>query len=133
MPEFVHIFQSGRMNKDLDERLIPNGEYRDALNLDLANSERANVGVLQNVKGNVELRGKQQDELWQANYIEDLSNPVCIGSIADEANEKIYWFIASDNISAIAEYDQTTGFVSPVLIEDAADKNSYYVILPMKI
>ena len=38
------------MNKDLDERLIPNGEYRDALNLDIANSEGSNVGTLQNVK-----------------------------------------------------------------------------------
>jgi len=117
MPEFVHVFQTGRMNKDLDERLIPNGEYRDALNLDLANSERSNVGVLQNVKGNIELRSKQNDVLWQANYIEDLANPVCIGSTVDEANEKIYWFIASDNVSAIAEYDQTTGFIHPVLVD----------------
>jgi hypothetical protein len=43
MPEFIHSFQRGRMNKDLDERLIPNGEYRDALNLDIANSEGSNV------------------------------------------------------------------------------------------
>ena len=39
MGEFVHVFQAGRMNTDLDERLVPNGEYRDALNLDLANSD----------------------------------------------------------------------------------------------
>ena len=61
MPEFVHTFQNGKMNKDLDERLVPNGQYRDALNLDLANSEGSNVGTLQNVKGNVELRGKAND------------------------------------------------------------------------
>ena len=30
MMELVHTFTSGRMNKDLDERLVPNGEYRDA-------------------------------------------------------------------------------------------------------
>ena len=35
MGEFVHVFQKGKMNKDLDERLVPNGEYRDALNLNL--------------------------------------------------------------------------------------------------
>ena len=45
MGEFVRVFQSGRMNKDLDERLVPNGEYRDALNLDLANSDGSDVGV----------------------------------------------------------------------------------------
>ena len=117
MPEFIHSFQRGRMNKDLDERLIPNGEYRDALNLDIANSEGSNVGTLQNVKGNVELRDKTSTDLWQDNYIEDLSNPVCVGSIRHDKEEKVYWFIASDNASVIAEYDQTTGFIKPVLVD----------------
>jgi len=121
MPEFVHTFQNGKMNKDLDERLVPNGQYRDALNLDLANSEGSNVGALQNVKGNVELRGKENDQNgWQANYIEDLSNPVCIGSIRNDIDEKIYWFIASDSVSAIAELDTTTGYIHPILV----DKNN---------
>ena len=35
MPELKHTFTSGRMNKDLDERLVPNGEYRDALNVEI--------------------------------------------------------------------------------------------------
>ena len=29
MPEIKNAFIQGKMNKDLDERLIPNGEYRD--------------------------------------------------------------------------------------------------------
>jgi hypothetical protein len=121
MPEFIHTFQRGRMNKDLDERLIPNGEYRDALNLDIANSDGSNVGTLQNVKGNVEIRHREGVQGgWQANYIDGLTNPVCIGSIRDDKNEKIYWFIASDDTSAIAEYDQTTGFIYPILV----DKNN---------
>lgn len=117
MPEFIHNFTKGKMNKDLDERLVPNGEYRDALNLDLANSEGANVGSLQNVKGNVELRDKTSTDLWQDHYIEDLSNPVCVGSIRHDIKETIYWFIASDNVSAIVEYDQTTGIIKPVLVD----------------
>ena len=36
MPELIHTFTGGKMNKDLDERLLPNGEYRDALNLEVA-------------------------------------------------------------------------------------------------
>ena len=119
MPEFIRSFQTGKMNKDLDERLVPQGQYRDALNLDLANSEGSNVGTLQNVKGNVELRGKISDTEngWQANYIEDLDNPVCIASIKNDINEKIYWFIASDNVSAIAELDTTTGYIHPILVD----------------
>ena len=48
MAEFIHNFTKGVMNKDLDERLVPNGEYRDALNLDLANSDASDVGAMQN-------------------------------------------------------------------------------------
>lgn len=118
MPEFIHTFQSGRMNKDLDERLIPNGEYRDALNLDLANSDGSNVGTLQNVKGNIEQRRCDGcSDNWSSDYIDELSNPVVIGSIRHDKEEKIYWFIASDNISAIAEYDQKNNIVEPVLVD----------------
>lgn len=128
MPEFVHSFTSGRMNKDLDERLIPNGEYRDALNLDLANSEGANVGTLQNVKGNREQRGCEGcSENWSADYIDALQDPVVIGSIRHDETERIYWFIAAPaktgsfpyGVSAIAEYDQTTDLVKPVLVDTA--------------
>lgn len=120
MPEFVHSFQRGRMNKDLDERLIPNGEYRDALNLDLANSEGSNVGTLQNVKGNIELKGKVGSATgWDTKYIDGLNSPKCIGTIRDDRNEKIYWFIAAQGVSAIAEYDQTLNKVIPVLVDTA--------------
>ena len=39
MLELNHKFHTGRMNKDLDERLVPNGEYRDALNIEVNTSE----------------------------------------------------------------------------------------------
>ena len=52
MPELIHTFTTGKMNKDLDERLVPNGEYRDALNLEISTSDTGNVGSLQNIDGN---------------------------------------------------------------------------------
>ena len=33
MPEIKNTFTQGKMNKDLDERLVPNGQYRDGLNI----------------------------------------------------------------------------------------------------
>ena len=39
MPEIKNNFTQGRMNKDFDERLIPNGQYRDALNIQVSTSE----------------------------------------------------------------------------------------------
>ena len=132
MPEFIHTFQSGRMNKDLDERLLPSGEYRDALNLDLANSDGSNVGTLQNVKGNREQRGCEGcSENWSSDYIDSLQDPVVIGSIRHDETECIYWFIAAPastdsfphGVSAIAEYDQTTDLVKPILVDTAGILN----------
>ena len=52
MPELIRNFIKGKMNKDLDERLVPNGEYRDALNLEVATSDGSDVGTLQTLLGN---------------------------------------------------------------------------------
>jgi hypothetical protein len=113
------------MNKDLDDRLVPNGQYRDALNLNLANSDASDVGSLQNVPGNLQLRSKLgTNATWTNSYIDALTNPVCIGSYRNDINERIYWLIASDpnpitgiKVSAIAEYDQVNGVISPVLVD----------------
>ena len=124
MPEFIHNFTKGKMNKDLDERLVPNGEYRDALNLDLANSDASDVGTMQNIAGNLEIRSKVgTGATWTGGYIDSMTNPVCIGSYRNDINERIYWFIASDNVSAIAEYDEVNNVVSPVLVDTAGILN----------
>ena len=47
MAELKHNFMKGRMNKDLDERLVPQGEYRHAVNVEVATSESSNMGSLQ--------------------------------------------------------------------------------------
>ena len=143
MAEYIHTFTVGRMNKDLDERLVPNGEYRDALNLDLANSDASDVGALQNVVGNIQLRGNSTTGgSWTQSYIDALTNPVCIGTYRDDINERIYWFIASDpdpisgvSISAIAEYDQTKNAVKPILVDNANILNfsSEYLITGINI
>ena len=52
MAELKRTFSGGAMNKDLDERLLPNGKYRDALNVQVSTSEGADVGALQNILGN---------------------------------------------------------------------------------
>ena len=38
MAELKHTFVSGRMDKDRDERLVENGSYRDALNIQVSSS-----------------------------------------------------------------------------------------------
>ena len=134
MPELKHHFRRGRMNKDLDERLLPNGEYRDAQNVEVVTSEGSDVGSIQNVLGTVLKKGRLYDENtqilteWSADSnLFDLIDPTCIGSFVDTQNDNIYWFIHysflndSNNAivkgSAVVEYDDNTGVIQPVLVD----------------
>lgn len=103
--ELKNLFYKGKMNKDLDERLVPNGEYTDALNIRVGKSSGSDVGALENEKGNTKL-----------SFIDEGDSPVCIGSVSDEANEKIYWFVVDDNPSSyIYEFDQRNNVTATVL------------------
>ena len=51
MAEIKNTFLKSKMNKDLDERLLPNGEYRDAQNIAISKSEDSNVGAAENIQG----------------------------------------------------------------------------------
>ena len=89
MPEMKRNFTKGKMNKDLDERLVPPGEYRDAMNIQVSTSDESDVGTIQNVLGNT--RG--------CVYTNPSDNPVeigskTIGSVSDEKNDSLYWLVA---------------------------------------
>ena len=43
------------MNQDLDSRIVPNGEYREARNLSISRSEGSTVGEFENILGNTEI------------------------------------------------------------------------------
>tara|TARA_B100000214_G_scaffold365214_2_gene332734 strand:- start:5999 stop:7033 length:1035 start_codon:yes stop_codon:yes gene_type:complete len=89
-------FIAGRMNKSLDERLIPNGEYEDALNVRLGSTEASEIGSVENARGNVKITS-----LFFLDQ-QALSNTArCIGSFADTANETIYWFVHDPNFTLV--------------------------------
>ena len=52
MAEVKNAFIKSKMNKDLDDRLLPSGEYRHAINAQVSKSEGADVGALENALGN---------------------------------------------------------------------------------
>ena len=99
MPELKNLFNRGRMNKDLDERLVPNGEYRDALNVTVDTSEDSDVGAVQNVLGNTLLDNRVSLSTGFTTWTSSvgakfgLSNPTCIGVVKDDRNETIYYFL----------------------------------------
>ena len=52
MAEVRNVFIKSKMNKDLDERLLPPGEYRDGQNISVSKSEGPDEGVIENILGN---------------------------------------------------------------------------------
>lgn len=93
MPEIKRAFNAGRMNKDLDERLVPQGEYVEANNVQIVAPEEGAIGVIKNIKGNEAIA-----ELG-------ITEAKTIGAITDTATNKIYWFVKSPSINAIVSFD----------------------------
>ena len=98
MANLTRTFIKGRMNKGVDERLLPDGEYIDALNIRLGSTEESEIGVVENSKGNTKLTSLVN--IVSASY-PALANATthCIGAYADSANETIYWFVHATGVS----------------------------------
>ena len=52
MAETRNVFIKSKMDKDLDERLLPQGVYRDGRNISVSKSEGPDEGVVENILGN---------------------------------------------------------------------------------
>ena len=87
--ELKRIFQAGKINRDLDDRLVPNGEYREALNISIGRSEGSDVGSVQNLRGN-ELRVNSRIP----------EGAEVIGSLRDNTRERIYFFVTTNNTAS---------------------------------
>ncbi len=86
MAQTKNTFIKSKMNKDLDERLVPNGEYRDALNVEVSQSEDSDVGTLSTSLGNLKLTDFGLADNCEAKII---------GFFADEKDKDIYVFITN--------------------------------------
>lgn len=113
MAESKRTFQSAKMDKDIDDRLLPPGTYRDALNVSVEFSEDGNVGALENLKGNELLANQDITGLSSSTN----PNAKVIGSIAHPEENKIYYFVTGDKSDGIFEYNATNGNVSTIIIE----------------
>ena len=104
MPEIKHNFTGGKMNKDVDERLIPNGQYKDAMNIQVSTSEESDVGTVQNILGNVP---GCSYTFSSGNKIGNNPIPInskVIGSVSDEKNDTLYWLVAGNDGSPLSTY-----------------------------
>lgn len=97
-------FTGGKMNLDVDERLIKKGEYREAFNIRIANSEGSDVGAIEKSLSNKLLTSLNLG-----------SNAITLGGTSDEFEEKIYWLVKSDLGCYIIEHDFANNITSFVL------------------
>ena len=115
--KLLRSFIKGKMNKSVDERLLPDGEYIDALNVRVGNTELADIGSLENTKGNELIA----EVLYAGASLS--ANAVCLGAFEDGANDTIYWFVhdptnaasPSGIYDAIASYNITDGTLTYIV------------------
>tara|TARA_R110000744_G_scaffold14874_5_gene41990 strand:- start:7486 stop:12600 length:5115 start_codon:yes stop_codon:yes gene_type:complete len=87
----IASFVKGRMNKSVDERLIIQGEYVDALNVRLGATETTEVGAVENSRGNEALT------ILRFRNVALSDSALCIGALEDGMNSTIYWFVHDAN------------------------------------
>lgn len=108
MAESKRVFNQAKMNRDIDDRLLPAGSYRYGLNINIGESEGGDIGALENLKGNELIAGQ------------DAIQGTTIGSVRDPNNDRVYWFTTSDDHDAVYEYDESTSAVTTILREPKA-------------
>ena len=113
MPEIKNTFTSGKMNKDLDERIVPKNEYRDALNIDVATTEGSDIGSAQNSYGNLKVSAL------------GVVGAKCIGSALNPENQKVIWFVSGTSIDLIAEFNQAADSIVPILVDNHGGSDSF--------
>ena len=110
MGEIKNSFLKSKMNKDLDDRLVPNGEYRDAQNISVGKSEDDDIGALETILGNTLI---PPTDLGNA----DLK---IIGYVEDEYKDTVFVFAT--------DYTDGTNF-NTIPINAPATKKMYNIFL----
>ena len=123
MADITNVFVGGRMDKDLDERLIPEGVYRNALNIDVDTDENSNIGSARNSLGNT-----IKSDLLNVFNVKDIYAKT-IGAVTYDADNLIYWIITGD-FDAVLEYNAITGVTTRVLActDNTLNFNENYII-----
>ena len=130
MAELKRTFTGGKMEKDLDERIVPSGQYREALNIGVATSEDSDVGAAQNILGNIKVTEAIQSRKWSSttgpdnaytkegpNNNESANHHVA--QIVDPETDMLYRFIYTASIKEgvwmgrIVEFNTQTSLGTP--------------------
>jgi len=103
MAEIKNSFLKSKMNKDLDDRLIPNGEYRDANNISVGKSEDDDIGALENVKGNTLVPGTNVGTLEVIGYLKDNNSETIYLFLTNNINDHRIYKYFNNSYTKIVE------------------------------
>ncbi len=132
MAKLSRNFVAGKMNKSVDERLVPNGQYIDAVNVRLGSSESTEVGAVENSKGNTKLTNLSYEGVLLSNQAK------CIGAVDDGANDTLYWFVTdpafgstspSGKLDLIVSFNVVTSILSYLVISVSDGGTSSQTVL----
>ena len=102
MAEIKNSFLKSKMNKDLDDRLIPNGEYRDARNISVGKSEDDDIGALENILGNTLVPDTNVGEVEVIGYLkDDNSNTIYLFLTNSASQHYIYKYFNNSYIKLV--------------------------------
>jgi hypothetical protein len=104
MAELKNNFAGAKINKDVDKKILPKNEYREAQNISIPESSEGGVGAAEPSLGN------------ELNYETALSYDAgteVIGYHLDELNNKVYWFVTDQTqFSRSTSLQDTTAEIS---------------------
>ena len=122
MPIINTNFIAGRMNKSVDERLLPPGEYVDAINVRLGSTENTEIGAVENSKGNNSLTTLEYGGQSLS------SSATCLGAYDDGQLETMYWFV-HDPANTVA----TDGVVDMVVSFNTQNNQLRYHVITLDV
>jgi hypothetical protein len=109
MAETTNNFTGGKMNKDIDDRLLGENAYRNAINLQVSKSESSDVGALQTILGN--------EKIIDFNILAGIDTNTCelngtcldcIGYFVDASNNRVFLFLTNYTSPSAPPYYSTT-------------------------
>ncbi len=114
-------FIAGKMNKSVDERLLPPGQYIDAQNVRLGSTETTEIGAVENSKGNTKVTTLQYNGAALS------PDARCLGAYADGINQTMYWFVSdpSRDVDMIVSFNSSTNALRYLVISTTVLNFSY--------
>ena len=84
MAELKRDFSKAKMNKDMDERVVGPGQYRDANNIQISTSDGSDIGSVQSLLGNTAVNSGFVPSAYST----------CVGVITVPEKDMIYYLVA---------------------------------------